>query len=98
VVVHPGLPYQIAFCRQLPLCFNLWCVIYTESDPRGGWWFTSENGGGQTSPGSVLRHLLVGALDDVADKALSAQAIAVTCGINLLMPQERKSVMEALTQ
>jgi hypothetical protein len=84
--------------RQLPSCFNLWAVIYTESDPRGGWWFTSKDGGGRESPNLILHQLLVVALDDVADQALSAQVIMVTCGINLQIPQERKLVAESLSR
>jgi hypothetical protein len=97
-VVNNSLDAHRLFHRQLPSCFNLWCVIYTESDPQGGWWFTSKDGGGRVAPDVFLHHMLVVSLDDVADQALSAHVIMVTCGVNLVISEECKLITELLSR
>lgn len=71
-------------------------MIYTESDPSGGWWIESEGQGGQSMPNLVIDHLLIGALDHFAEKARTSRVVIIACGVNLLLSPIRKGVMEAL--
>lgn len=78
--------------------FHLWSILYTESDPSGGWWFSSEDEGAQAPADEILGRLLLDALGDLAALSLGAHMVVVSCGVNLLLPEERKEIMKCLKQ
>jgi hypothetical protein len=87
-----------ASCSELPLEFDLWCFIYTESDPRGGWWFHSNGAGGQGPVEEVLGHVLITHLGPCAERARASHGVVISCGVNLLIPRVRKMIAVTLTR
>ncbi|KAG8731063.1 hypothetical protein FRC10_002062 [Ceratobasidium sp. 414] len=78
--------------------FKIWCILFTESDPRGGWWIDSGSNAGRAGPEEILPHLLDQALEGWAEKSLAAHVVIVSCGLNLQNPEERQKIIGALSK
>jgi hypothetical protein len=54
-------------------------MLFTESNPGGGWWFAED---AQAKEGEALE-LLLEPYDHIAKLALSARIFPIACGLNL---------------
>ncbi|KAG9099178.1 hypothetical protein FRC06_005546 [Ceratobasidium sp. 370] len=73
--------------------YHLVHVLYTESNPGGGWWF----GDGQSDEALMLEGLLT-PYDQIARKASSARLFTIACGLNLAGSKVISNIKRALNR
>ncbi|KAG8706921.1 hypothetical protein FRC08_000791 [Ceratobasidium sp. 394] len=101
VILQPIDDINVSYIDKLvesvgPL-FKIWCMIYTESDPRGGWWIDSGSSAGRATPDEVLPHLLDSALKGWAEKSKGAYVVVISCGMNLQILEERRQLIKCFS-
>lgn len=70
----------ILFMHRSEGPYHLVYMFLTESNPCGGWWFSTD---AQESEGEWLKAMLC-EYEGIATKALSARIFGICCGVNLM--------------
>jgi hypothetical protein len=83
---HAHLSFNLVPSSLLPEApYHLVVFIVTESDPKGGWWQTSDlDVGGRSSVyEQSLMTLCLSPLGRLAKDAVSSRVFVVACGVNI---------------